>query len=147
MAAGFTLNKDNLKDFENYVLEDFLKSNNVNINIFSYESQISSLAFNQDFYDNIKKLEPFGTGNPVPIFMLRDLKIVKPIVLNNKHISLILKSKTGFSIKSISFNSINTKIGEYLISYKNNVTVIGQINENIWNNKKTLQLTIRDLIL
>ena len=67
--------------------------------------------------------------------------------MSNKHVSTILKSKTGFSIKSISFNSINTKIGEYLMSYKNSINVIGQINENIWNNKKTLQLTIRDLIL
>ncbi|MDC0927086.1 single-stranded-DNA-specific exonuclease RecJ [Candidatus Pelagibacter ubique] len=147
MAAGFTLNKANLKDFENYILEDFLKSNTVNNNIFSYESEVSPLAFNQDFYDDIKKLEPFGTGNSVPTFMLRDLKIIKPIVLNNKHISVILKSKTGFSIKSISFNTINTMIGEHLMSYKNNINVIGQIGENIWNNKKTLQLTIRDLIL
>ena len=147
MAAGFTLNKANLKEFENYILEDFLKSNIVNNNIFSYESEVSPLAFNQDFYNDIKKLEPFGTGNSVPTFMLRDLKIIKPIALNNKHISAILKSKIGFSIKSISFNSINTKIGEYLMNYKNNINVIGQINENIWNNKKTLQLTIRDLIL
>ena len=147
MAAGFTLNKANLKDFENYILGDFLKSNTVNNNIFSYESEVSPLAFNQDFYDNIKKLEPFGTGNSVPTFMLRDLRIIKPIVLNNKHISAILKSKTGFSIKSISFNSINTKIGEHLMNYKNNINVIGQINENIWNNKKSLQLTIKDIIL
>ena len=147
MAAGFTLNKENLKNFENYILEDYLKTNIVNNNIFSYESEVSSLAFNQDFYDDIKKLEPFGTGNSVPTFMLRDLKVIKPTVLNNKHISSILKSKTGFSIKTISFNSINTKIGEYLMGYKNSINVIGQINENIWNNKKTLQLTIRDLIL
>jgi single-stranded-DNA-specific exonuclease len=147
MAAGFTLNKNNLNMFENYILEDFSKSNTVNNNIFSYEAEISSLAFNQDFYDNIKKLEPFGTGNSVPTFLLRDLSIIKPMVINNKHISSILKSKTGFSIKSISFNSINTKIGECLMNYKNNIKVIGQINENIWNNKKTLQLTIRDLIL
>ena len=147
MAAGFTLNKTNLKDIENYILEDFLKSNTVNNNIFSYESEVSSSVFNQDFYNDIKKLEPFGAGNSVPTFMLRDLKIIKPIVLKNKHISAILKSKTGFSIKSISFNSINTKVGEHLMSYKNSTNVIGQINENIWNNKKTLQLTIRDLIL
>jgi len=147
MAAGFTLNKGNLKDFENYILEDFLKSNTLNSNIFSYESEISSLTFNQDFYDNIKKLEPFGTGNSLPTFMFRDLRILKPVVLNNKHISAILKPKTGFSIKSISFNSINTKMGEHLMSNKNSINVIGQINENIWNNKKTLQLTIRDLIL
>jgi len=147
MAAGFTLNKENLKGFESYILKDFLKSNTVNNNTFLYVSEVSSLAFNQDFYNNIKKLEPFGTGNAVPTFLLKDLKIIKPIVLNNKHISIILKSKTGFSIKSISFNSINTKIGEHLMSYKNSINVIGQIHENIWNNKKTLQLTIRDLIL
>jgi len=147
MAAGFTLNKANLKNFENYILEDFLKCNTVNNNIFTYESEVSPLAFNQEFYDDIKKLEPFGTGNPVPTFLLRDLKIIKPMILNNKHISSILKSKTGFLIKSISFNSINHKIGEHLMSYKNSINVIGQINENIWNNKKTLQFTIRDLIL
>ena len=147
MAAGFTLNKNNLKNFKNYILEDFLKSDAVNDHIFTYESEVSSLAFNRDFYDNINKLEPFGTGNLVPTFLLRDLKIIKPLVLNNKHISAILKSKTGFSIKSISFNSINTKIGEYLMSYKNNINVIGQINENIWNNKKALQLTIKDVIV
>ena len=94
MAAGFTLNRDSLKVFENYILEDFVKSNTVTNNIFLYESEISSLAFNQDFYDNIKKLEPFGTGNPVPTFLLRGLKIIKPMILNKKHISLILKSKT-----------------------------------------------------
>jgi len=147
MAAGFTLDKVNLKDFENYILEDFLKSNISHDNIFSYESEVSSLALNQDFYEDLKKLEPFGTGNPLPTFMLRDLRIIKPIVLNNKHISVILKSKTGLLIKSISFNSINTKIGEHLINYKDTLNIIGQINENLWNNKKTLQLTIRDLIL
>jgi single-stranded-DNA-specific exonuclease len=147
MAAGFTLNKTKLKDFEKYILDDYLKSNTVNNNTFSYESEVSPLAFNQDFYDDIKKLEPFGTGNTLPTFLLRDLKIIKPMMLNNKHISAILKSKTGFSIKSISFNVFNTKIGEHLMSYKNKINVIGQINENIWNNKKTLQLTIRDLIL
>ena len=147
MAAGFTLNKDNLESFENFIFKDFLHSNIVNNRAFSYESEISSLAFNQDFYDNIKNLEPFGTGNSVPILLLRDLRIIKPMLLNNKHISVILKSKTGFSIKSISFNSIDTKVGEHLMSYKNNINVIGQINENIWNNKKSLQLTIKDVIL
>ncbi|MDA7452771.1 single-stranded-DNA-specific exonuclease RecJ [Candidatus Pelagibacter ubique] len=147
MAAGFTLNKEKLKDFENYILEDFFKSNILDNNISLYELEISSLALNQDFYDDIKKLEPYGTGNPVPTFLLRDLKIIKSKVLNNKHVSMILKSKTGSSIKSISFNSINTKVGEYLMNYKNNIDVIGQINENIWNNKKSYQLTIKDLIL
>ena len=147
MAAGFTLNKDNLKNFENYILQDFSNSDAFNDHIFSYESEVSSLAFNQDFYNDIKKLEPFGTGNSMPTFLFKELKVIKTTILNNKHISLILKSKTGFSIKSISFNSINTKLGEYLMNYKESINVLGQINENIWNNKKALQLTIKDVIL
>jgi len=147
MAAGFTLKKNNLNNFEDFILKDFLDTGTYKSNVFSYDAEVSTLAFNEDFYDDIKKLEPFGTGNSVPTFLFKDLKIIKTKILNKKHISLIFKSKTGFSIKSISFNSVNNKIGEYLLNYKNTLNVLGQITENIWNNKKTLQLTIRDVIL
>jgi single-stranded-DNA-specific exonuclease len=147
MAAGFILKKDKLKKFKEFILKDFLKTSTSNEHIFSYDAEISSLAFNKDFYNDLKKLEPFGTSNPVPTFLLKDLKVIKATILDNKHISLILKSKIGFSIRSISFNSVNSKVGEFLLNYKNNFNVLGQINENVWNNKKTLQLTIRDIIL
>ena len=146
-AAGFTLDKTSLKKFEDFISKDFLNSGSLRDNIFSYDAEVSSLAFNIDFYNDIRKLEPFGTGNNIPTFLLKDLKVIKTKVINNKHISSILKSKTGFTIKSISFDSVNNKVGEYLLNYKNNLNVLGQINENIWNNKKTLQLTISDVIL
>ena len=147
MAAGFTLEKNNLKNFENFILEDFSKTGVKRSHTFLYDTEVSSLAFNIDFYDDIKKLEPFGTANPEPTFLIKGLKVIKTTILNNKHVSLILKSKTGFSIRSISFNTVNNKIGEYLLNYKNDLNVLGQINENIWNNKKTLQLTIKDIII
>ena len=146
-AAGFTLDKTNLKNFENFMLEDFSNTGVPKNRSFTYDAEVSSLALNMDFYNEIKKLEPFGTGNPLPTFILKDLKIIKTKIIDNKHISLILKSRTGLSIKSISFNSVNNKVGQYLLNYKNNLNVLGQINENIWNNKKTLQLTIRDVII
>ena len=147
MAAGFTLDKSKLKKFEDYVLSDFSSSGSYKNNNFTYDAEVSSLAFNQDFFTDIKKLEPFGVGNLLPTFLLKDLKVIKSKVLNDMHISLILKSKSGFSINAISFNSLKNKVGEYLLNYKNNLSVLGQINENYWNNKKTLQLTIRDVIL
>ena len=146
-AAGFTLDKTNLKNFEKFILKDFSNANVTKNQPFTYEAEVSSLALNMDFYTEIKKLEPFGTGNPLPTFLLKDLKIIKTKIIDNKHISLILKSRTGLSIKSISFNSVNNKVGQYLLNYKNNLNVIGQINENIWNNKKALQLTVRDVII
>ena len=147
MAAGFTLKKNNLENFEYFILKDFKDSNTIINHSFTYDAEISSFAFSRDFYNDIKKLEPFGTGNLTPTFLLKNLKVIRTTKLDNKHISLILKSKTGFTIKSISFNSVNSKVGEYLLNYKNTINVLGQINENIWNNKKTLQLTIRDVIL
>ena len=147
MAAGFTLKKKNFKIFEDFMLKDFSNSNISNLHTFNYDAEISSIAFNKDFFNDIKQIKPFGTGNPVPTFLFKDLKIIKSTVLNNKHISTIFKSKIGFSINSISFNSVNNKIGEYMLNYKKNFNVIGQINENFWNNKNTLQLTIRDIIL
>ena len=125
---GFSINSISFNSLNSKVGECLL----------NYKKNLNVIGqINENFWNNKNTLQ----------LTIRDLKIVKPIVLNNKHISLILKSKTGFSIKSISFNSVNTKIGEYLMSYKNSINVVGQINENIWNNKKALQLTIRDVIL
>ena len=147
MAAGFTMDKNKLKIFEKFILKNFSETCTSANHSFNYDAEISSLAFNKNFFNDIKKIGPFGTGNPVPTFFIKDLKIIKKTVLNNKHISLILKSKIGFSMKSISFNTVNTKVGEYLLNYKNSFNVLGHITENIWNNKKTLQLTITDVIL
>jgi single-stranded-DNA-specific exonuclease len=147
MAAGFTLKKNNLNSFKNFIQKDFLNSKTPKANIFFYDAEVSTFAFNENFYNDINKLGPFGTDNPIPTFLFKDLKIIKSTILNDKHISLILKSKIGFSIKSISFNSVNNKIGDHLLNYKHTLNVLGQINENIWNNKKTLQLIIRDVVL
>ena len=126
----------------------YLKDNiNNKKSLFFYESKISTTAFNKDFYNEIDKLTPFGTDNNEPLFLFEKLKIIKSKIVKKKHITNFFKSKNGFLIKSISFNSANTKIGEYLLNYKKEISVIGQIKENFWNNKSSLQLTVRDLII
>ena len=147
MAAGFTLNKKNLIIFEKFLINDLNKKLDTNSCKLIYDDEISSIAFNKEFFSEIKKLEPFGNANPSPTFLFRNLKVIKSSILNDKHVFAILKSNIGFSINSISFNSLNTKIGDYLLNYKKDINVLGQINENFWNNKNTLQLTVRDLIL
>ena len=68
MAAGFTLEMKNISKLKNYVINDFLKNNNKNNFTFKYDAEISTLAFNKDLFKEIKKIEPFGTGNTLPIF-------------------------------------------------------------------------------
>ena len=147
MAAGFSLDKNNLKSFREFIDNSYKKMcKNLNSN-FLYESKISTSVFNSNFNVEINKLYPFGQGNTEPVFLFENLKIIKSKVLNNKHISNIFVSKSGFSIKSIAFNSINEAIGNYLLNYKKEINVIGYLNDNFWNNKKTLQLVASDLII
>ena len=147
MAAGFSLKKENLIKFKKFINGDFLKMKISTNNSFFYDAEVSSTVFNKNFYNNIEKIGPFGNGNPLPIFFFKDFKVIKTSILNQKHISCILKSKIGYSINSIAFDSFNTKIGKYLLNYKKNFNVMGQITENFWNNKKTLQLIIKDIIM
>ena len=147
MAAGFSLEKFMINNFINFIEKS---SQNLNIkynNSFNYISKISSMAFNKDFFNNFSKLEPFGNDNPLPTFLFENLKVIKINIIKKKHISCILKSKIGFSIQSILFNSVDSKIGLHLLNYKKEINIIGQINQNFWNNKKTVQLIIKDIII
>ena len=74
MAAGFTLKKNNLNVFKDFILKDFSKIGASQNHTFLYDAEVSSLAFNIDFYTDIKKLEPFGTGNPTPTISLKRFK-------------------------------------------------------------------------
>jgi single-stranded-DNA-specific exonuclease len=147
MAAGFTMKKNNILLLDNFIQKDFIKriSNKEILN--NYDLEISPSAIKCKFVSDINKLAPFGNFNFLPIFLVKNLKVIKFNVIKNKHISAIMKPKTGTTIKTICFNCFNTKLGHYLLSYKKRISIIAQIQENIWNNKKTLQLNIKDLIL
>ena len=87
-----TLKKDNLKNFRNFLLKDFLKSGASTDHIYSYDSEISSIAFNKNFFNDINLI---GIGNRCSnnIFLFRDLKIIKKNILNNK---ININLKLGF---------------------------------------------------
>jgi len=147
MAAGFTMKKNNLKLVDNFIQKDYLKRSSLKFDTSKFDLELSALAINNKFINDINKLGPFGNFNPLPIFLIKNLKVIKFNVVKNKHISAIMKPHAGATIKTICFNCLNTKLGNYLLSYKKRINIIGQIQENIWNNKKTIQVNINDIIL
>ena len=58
LAAGFSIDKSKIKEFEKFINNKF-KENNIFINN-KYISKISLNAVNVDFYNDLKKLAPFG---------------------------------------------------------------------------------------
>jgi single-stranded-DNA-specific exonuclease len=147
MAAGFTIKKNKIDLLDKFIQNDYSQKITSSNNSSIYEMEISSTAVNKEFMNNLNKLGPFGNQNFLPIFLIKDVKILKSNLINNKHISSIIKPRIGQTIKSICFNCINSKISDYLLNYKNSFNIIGQIQENVWNNKKSVQLNIKDIIL
>ena len=147
MAAGFTLKKENIKHLDNFIQNDYLKRNSNQDSLNQFDFQISLSAINNKLIKDINRLKPFGNYNFSPIFLIKNLKVIKHNVIKNKHLSVVLKPDTGVSIKGICFNCLKTNIGYLLLSYKKKINIIAEINENIWNNKKSIQLNIKDLIL
>ena len=146
MAGGFVLKKNKLNDFKKFINFEYDKiKKNCTKNF--YESKISSNSFNRLLFNEINGLNPYGTENPEPIFLFENLKIIKTKIFSEKHVSNILKSTNGYSINSIAFNCLDNNIGEYLLNYKKEISVIGSLKENFWNNKKNTQLVIKDIII
>jgi len=147
MAAGFNMKLDNIKILDNFIQKDYSKKNTNKENLNKYDFLLSSSAVKSKLIKDINKIGPFGANNFLPIFFIKNLKIIKHKIINNKHLSVVLKPDTGVSINAICFNCLNSKIGNYLLTYKKKLNIIAHIHENIWNNKKTIQLNIKDLIL
>ena len=147
MAAGFIFKKDNLNLLDEFIQTDYLKKNKDYELFFNYDSEISASAINIKFYNEINKIGPFGNDNFLPTFLIKDVKILKSNLVGENHVNAIIKPKTGYSMNAICFNCANTKVGEYLLSYKKQINLIAQISQNTFNNKKSVQLNIKDLFL
>ena len=50
-------------------------------------------------------------------------------------------------MKSISFDCVNSELGNYLLNFKKEFDLIACIVENNWNNKKGIELRVIDIIL
>mgnify|MGYP007000057580 CR=1 len=73
---------------------------------FSYDGVLSNTAINFSFANEINKLQPFGNGNQLPIFLFKKFKVIKSNIINSSHINAILKPTIGSSVNAISFNSV-----------------------------------------
>tara|TARA_A100001015_G_scaffold316211_1_gene429909 strand:- start:35 stop:1729 length:1695 start_codon:yes stop_codon:yes gene_type:complete len=147
LAAGFIIKQKNISYLDKFIQRDYLIKTSKLISTFEYEEELSNTAINLDFASEIDKLQPFGNGNQLPIFLFKNLKIIKSNIINKRHINAILKTNFGSSINSICFNSVNTEIGNYLLTYKKVINLTAQINLNNYNNKKRLQLNIKDIFI
>ena len=92
-------------------------------------------------------MEPFGSNNQNPVFLIENIIIVKSSLIKKKFISCVLKSNTSKLVNAMSFNLINSEISKYLLNYKKEIKILAQLKQNTWNNKKSIQLNILDVVI
>lgn len=106
-AAGLTVAKEKFRSFcENiikYSNKDIPKEGLVKKIRVDAEVEISELTLG--LCESIKKLEPFGMGNPRPTFLIRgaELEYLRFVGKENKHFSCHIR-KGNHAVKSIYFN-------------------------------------------
>ena len=108
MAAGLSLNKSNLEDFRNRLNgqttlteKDLIPKIYIDIHL-----PLDYVSFN--LVKELKLLEPFGKGNPKPLFGAKGIPVKRAFILgkNGNVLKLSLLTKSGRIIDGLYFGDI-----------------------------------------
>lgn len=146
MAAGFSLKtrdiasftKEISKNAAEYIEEQYFQRS---INI---DFELNDELITEKTYLEIQKLAPFGMGNNEPTFLTKNLEIldIKKIGKDKTHLKLVLGTGKN-RIHAIGFG-----LGKFdeIPESGDIIDVVYTLSINEWNDRKTLQLVIRDYL-
>ena len=148
MAAGFTLNQDKISEFKKFLheyIDKATKSQKI-IPVLKIDSVIDITGINNELIQKLSILEPFGTANEEPRFAVLRAKLTGSDALSGGHIRCYFSSDNGKSISAICYKSIDTEMGEVLLSNVGEYfSIAGKIRSNDWNGKHYIQFIIEDI--
>ncbi|MBV9241422.1 MAG: single-stranded-DNA-specific exonuclease RecJ [Acidobacteria bacterium] len=95
--------------------------------------------------EQLSMFEPFGQGNPKPVFLTRDLVLTdEPYVMKEKHLKLRLVSPSGKQFEAVWWDGVARSKGQTL--KPNSRIELAYVPEaNSWQGTIRLQLVVEDL--
>ena len=112
MAAGLTINEKNFPDFVNafrQVARDILSDDHLQPCL-HLDHELSFAELNFDLLRWHEMLQPFGSGNPQPLFFAREVEpAVEPSVIKEKHLGLRLR-QSGRTQRAIFFDGATERL-------------------------------------
>tara|TARA_B100001996_G_C18307332_1_gene457133 strand:- start:153 stop:608 length:456 start_codon:yes stop_codon:yes gene_type:complete len=148
MAGGFSLKKEKIIKFKEFIINEFKKTSLETSKKFNLylDSIITPTSLNEKFFSEVNSLSPFGSGNNEPKFVLENLKVISSSVVGENHIKTVLIGLDGTIIKAIAFNAKNTNLETYLNKkYKKKFNIAGKIKLNEWKGEKKVEFEIEDI--
>ena len=137
-AAGVTIYEDKIKEFENKFESiisnyDFEAGEPLEI-----DSLVKFSEINIDLISDIEKMEPFGKGNPYPIFVSKNVKIESKRVLKDKHLEMYL-NQDNFKMRAIWFNFNKSS------SDMENIDIVFTLQRDSFRGNNNINLNIIDI--
>lgn len=107
MAAGISIDETNLTAFRQQFAEHVLRHTTAEQRLpkIYLDAELSFDWLSLEFLKSYELLQPFGSGNPQPVFFARDVYLSRPPMhLKNKHLRLFLRQgKSGLNEQSAMF--------------------------------------------
>ncbi len=143
-AAGFSIKAENIEPFKK-ALREYVKNMVTEKELTPKIDIDCELAIDQismDTINQIAMLEPYGTDNNTPVFMLKDAEILEIQSLSgDRHIRMTVR-KGATKINAFCFSVSPTRFG-YSVGDK--VDIAFNLDTNIYRNVVSPQVTVRDM--
>lgn len=144
MAAGFSIEEHNIPGFRQNLeglAEESLSEEDL-MPILKIDAEISLSQINEELETLIKEFEPFGMGNPEPLFLTKKLEVIsaRTVGKENSHIKLTLKDKGGRILEAVGFGLSAIMPSEGAV-----IDIVYNVRDNFWNSHKRLEARIKDL--
>jgi single-stranded-DNA-specific exonuclease len=147
-AAGLKLTEDQFpafaRRFDEYCRNALTPAQLERVLVIDDEVDLRELSFS--VVAEIEKLEPYGIGNPRPVLLSSDLEVLgepRPVGEHKNHLQLRLK-QGDIVLKAIAWNMVEK--GQSLTA-GTRCAVVYHPAINEWNNRREIQLEIKDFAL
>ena len=143
MAIGLTLDKSKFEDFRKAIC-DYAKDKlpDESVPTIRYDAEITCKDVSKETINELKLLEPYGEGNPAPLFAYKNIKVDSIRTLSNdKHLKLNVKDEHRI------FSAIAFNMGEKKNSIRmgDKADILCAIEINSYNGIEMIQLNIKDI--
>ncbi|MDR0662411.1 MAG: single-stranded-DNA-specific exonuclease RecJ [Holosporales bacterium] len=142
-AAGFSLWHARLED-----LKCFLRERAGGIAAsppMTIDSTLSLSGATLTLVHLIKRLSPFGAGNPPPRFLFPHVFCEQAQRVGRGHLSCVLTQNDGMRVFALAFRSVGTPLEKALCSPSCPYDVVGTLESSVWRKKETIQIHIIDV--
>jgi single-stranded-DNA-specific exonuclease len=107
------------------------------------DAELAAASVNFELAGQLSALEPFGAGNPRPVFLTRNLRVMsEPLVMKDQHLKMRLAGPEGRPLETVWWHCMESL--ERTPAVNSSVELAYTIETNKWNNEVRLQLCVED---